>query len=56
MSKELEKEFTMVIRRQRPKENFVLPDPINSLICVGWLGEVYKNPCIRNLEDIINQG
>ena len=56
MSKELEEEFVMILRGQRPKKNFVLPNPVNGLICVGWLEGVYKNPYVRNLGDMINQG
>ena len=54
MSKELEEEFAMILRGQRLKENFVLSDPVNGLICVGRLGGVYENPRVGNLGDMIN--
>ena len=55
MLKELKEKFIIILKKQRFKENFVLPDFINSLIHVSRLEEVYKNLCVRNLRDIINQ-
>ena len=56
MSKELKKKFIIILKKQRLKKNFILPDSINGLICVSWLKEAYKNLYIKNLRDIINQG